>query len=105
MPYLVTATTQKPSAEVKLYGENNEAGLLGDLFKREKQKYKDAGELLSERSDTTSDGIKITYAALWSSQEAYEKYLNNVICNQYWSVVNKHNTTYNITFTKRTAEV
>ena len=43
MPYLVTATTQKPNAEVKLYGENNEAGLLGDLFKREKQKYKDSG--------------------------------------------------------------
>jgi hypothetical protein len=105
MPYLVTATTQKPSAEVKLYGENNEAGLLGDLFKREKQKYKDAGELLSERSDTTSDGTKITYAALWSSQEAYEKYLNNVICNQYWTIVNRYNTTNNITFTKRTAEV
>ena len=35
MPYLVTATTQKPSAEVKLYNENNEAGLLGELFKKE----------------------------------------------------------------------
>ena len=105
MPYLVTATTQKPNAEVKLYGENNEAGLLGDLFKREKQKYKDSGELLSERSDTTSDGTKITYAALWSTQEAYERYLNNTICNQYWSMVNNHNTTNNITFTKRTAEV
>jgi hypothetical protein len=105
MPYLVTATTQKPSAEVKLYNENNEAGLLGELFKKEKEKYKLSGELLSERSDTTSDGTKITYAALWSSQEAYEKYLNNVICNQYWGMVNKHNATHNITFTKRTAEV
>ena len=105
MPYLVTATTQKPSAEVKLYNQNNEAGLLGELFKKEKQKYKLSGELMSERSDATSDGTKITYAALWSTQEAYEKYLNNVICNQYWSMVTKHNTTHNITFTKRTAEV
>ena len=59
MPYLVTATTQKPSAEVKLYNQNNEAGLLGELFKKEKQKYKLSGELMSERSDATSDGTKL----------------------------------------------
>ena len=105
MPYLVTATIQKPSVDVKLYGENNETGLLGDLFKREKQKYKDAGELLSERSDNTSDGMKSTYAALWSSQEAYERYLNNTVCLQYWSMADRHNITNNIIITKRKAEV
>jgi len=104
MPFLVTAVTLIPT-DVKLYGENNEAGLLGDLFKREKQKYKDAGELLSERSDYTADGRKLTYAALWTSQEAYEKYLNNVICNQYWTIVNQHNAKHNITYTKRIVEV
>jgi hypothetical protein len=105
MAILVTVTFFKPTAETKLYNQDNEAADLAAIFMEEKLKYKVAGKLLSERMDRTADGLQLTYAALWKSQEDYDEYMKNDILHMFWAERRAHNLKYGITHEKKITEV
>jgi hypothetical protein len=105
MAILVTVTFFKPTAETKLYNQDNENAELSGIFAEEKLKYKISGKLLSERMDRTEDGLQLTYAALWKSQEDYDDYMKNEILHMFWAERRKHNFENGITHEKKITEV
>lgn len=105
MAILITASYTKPTTETKFFNENNEAKELAKIFNEEKQKYRDNGSLLSERTDRTSDGLELSYASLWRSKEDYDHFLANEVCKMFWSKRNLYNKEHNIQLKKEVSEV
>ena len=47
--------------------------------------YIDTEELLSQWKDMSSDEMTMTYNALWSSREAFDRHDNDPVLQEYWN--------------------
>jgi D-alanyl-D-alanine carboxypeptidase len=104
MAYLIKTTFNKPN-DVSWYTNSGQVvPLLNDLKNKEKEKYKQTGQLMSETSESPDENTFI-YTALWSSQEDYEEYAINPGVTQYRLQQSVYNAINGIDLIKETSEI